>query len=103
MKTRQDDFSTGSHPEENNLALSIVFKGSDGGYYKCEMDMSPASFQKVIVGNATRKPSWQKYVKHNTDDEKKAHNGRAGHYEPAKNVTGMILGLIEETAPAIPQ
>lgn len=97
MKTRQDDFSAGSHPEENNIQGTFVFKGSDGGYYKCEMDLSPSSFQRVIVANAKIKPTWQKYIKHNTEEEKKAHNGRAGHYEPAKNVSGMILSLVEES------
>lgn len=98
MKTRQDDFSNNSHAEENNVALSVTFKGADGGYYRAELDMSPASFIRVIKGNAVRPVQFQKYVKHSTDEEKKQYNGRAGHYEPAKNVIQMIASLVEEDA-----
>lgn len=96
MKTRQDDFSKDSHPEENNVGASFSFKGADGKYYKAEMDFSPASFQKVIVANAVRKPQWGEYIKHTTEEEKKKYNNRAGHYEPAKNVNQIIASLIEE-------
>lgn len=100
MKTRQDDFSTNSHPEENNVGASFSFKASDGKYYKCDMDFSPESFLRVIGKNAVRKPSWGEYVKHTTEDEKKKYNGRSGHYEPAKNVMSIIASLIEEKATA---
>lgn len=96
MKTRQDDFSTTSHNEEDNVAVSVTFRGADGGYYKADLDMSPASFLRVIKNNAVRPIQFQKYIKHSTEEEKKQYNGRAGHYEPAKNVVAMIASLVEE-------
>jgi len=101
MKTRQDDFSNHSYPEENNIAGSFTFKASDGKYFKLELDFSPASFMNTIAKNAIRKPlPWGEYIKHSTEEEKKKYNGRNGHYEPAKNVSQIIASLIEE-APTV--
>ena len=101
MKTRNDDFSEATHPEENNIAGTFAFRDANGKYYKLELDFSPSSFLKVVQGNCIRKPlSWQEYVKHTTEEQKKEFNGRAGHYIPAKSVTQMIASLVEETIKA---
>ena len=97
MKTRKDDFSELSHPEEQNVSGTFAFRNTDGKYYKAEVDFSPESFMNVIVKNCRTKPfPFGEYVKHQSEEEKKQYNGRAGHYVPAKNVTQIIASLIEE-------
>ena len=97
MKTRNDDFSNSVHAEEHNVSGTFTFKGEDGNYYRLDLDFSPSSFIKVVANSSIRKPlPWGQYIKHKTDEEKAKYNGRAGHYEPAKNVTQIIASLIEE-------
>lgn len=97
MKTRKDDFSPLSHPEEQNVEGQFVFKNTDGKYYKATVDLSPSSFMNFVVKNCLTKPfPWGEYVKHTTEAETTQYNGRKGHYIPAKNVNGIIASLIEE-------
>ena len=101
MKSRNDDFSNGTHPEENNITAKFGFRSAEGKYFALELDFSPSSFLEVIQRNCIRKPlAWQEYVKHTTEEQKKEYAGRAGHYVPAKNVSQMIASLVEEKVTA---
>lgn len=103
MKTRNDDFSRESYPEENNVQATFAFKALDGKYYKAELDISPSSFINVVAKHCIRKPfPWAEFVRFTEEEQAKqpANSRRKGTYKPAPNVNGIIASLIEEKVTA---
>lgn len=93
MKTVRCDFTGNEFDTENRIGASFTFS-NDGKFYRADLDVSPEAFMKFIVGNIRGKNiPFGRYVKHTTEEEKAQYRGKAGHYEPAKNVIGLIASL----------
>lgn len=90
-----DDITGEQFAKENRISVEISFTNpADKKFYKTKLDISPKTYTEKIA--TMTKLQWSAYFKHTTDEEKKKYDGKAGHYEPAKNVGQIIASLIEE-------